>query len=162
MQKKFRKCAGAVVFNKKGLVLLGNRIDTKTDSWQFPQGGFENTESPEEAAKRELFEETSIKSVKTINVLGSPIRYEFSDDIKINFRKKNIYNDGQEIYFVLFFFDGDNDEINVKTKYPEFKKTMWNTLDFALDNIIEFKKDAYKQMATVFGPKIDEYIKNLS
>ena len=39
---------------------------------------------------------------------------------------------------------------------------MWNTLDFALDNIIEFKKDAYKQMATVFGPKIDEYIKNLS
>ena len=161
MHKNFRKCASAVVFNKEGLVLLGDRIDTDVDSWQFPQGGFENNESPEEASKRELFEETSIKSVKIIDVLDFPIRYEFSDDIKINFRKKNIYSDGQDVYFVLFFFDGNNDEINVKTKYPEFKKTMWNTLDFAINNIVDFKKDAYKRMATYFGPKINEYIKNL-
>lgn len=162
MEKVFRKCAGAVVFNKEGLVLLGNRADMKDDCWQFPQGGIEEGESPEEAAKRELFEETSVKSVVTVDMFKYPIRYEFTDDVKVKFSKRGIYNSGQDIYFVLFFFDGDDNEINVKTTHPEFKKTIWNTLDFAMDNIVDFKKDVYKKVCIDFNPKIKEYIKNLS
>ena len=60
MQKKYRPCAGAVVFNKDGNVLLGSRIDTSTDDWQFPQGGINKNETPAQAAKRELFEEMGI------------------------------------------------------------------------------------------------------
>ena len=53
MSKKFRLCAAAVVFNQEGKILLGNRIETTEDAWQFPQGGIEAQETPAEAAKRE-------------------------------------------------------------------------------------------------------------
>ena len=68
MQKKYRPCAGAVVFNKDGNVLLGSRIDTSTDDWQFPQGGINKNETPAQAAKRELFEEMNISSVKLVYI----------------------------------------------------------------------------------------------
>lgn len=162
MSKKFRKCAGAVVFNKSGKVLLGNRADIKEDSWQFPQGGIEQGETPEKAAKRELFEETSITSVETIYVSLEPIRYEFSEEIKKNFRKRGIFNDGQDIYFSLFYFTGNNDEINVLTSEAEFKDYMWGDIDFAVENIITFKKDAYALIAEKFKPMIARYLKELS
>lgn len=162
MQKVFRKCAATVVFNKDGLVLLGSRADFNDDNWQFPQGGIEKNESPEDAAIRELFEETSVKSVNVIDIIKHPVRYEFTESIKKTLRKRKIYNDGQDIYFVLLFFNGDYNEINVNTQNPEFKKTCWESLDFAVNNVVEFKKDAYKQMALTFYPKIKEYIKNIS
>ena len=80
----FRKCAGVVVFNKNGKVFVANRLGMD-DAWQFPQGGVEKNETIEEAAKRELFEETSITSVKLIHTETNPIRYEFPENIKNNF-----------------------------------------------------------------------------
>lgn len=162
MQKKFRPCAGAVVFNKNGQVLLGARIESDSDDWQFPQGGIEKDETPAQAAKRELFEEMNVSSVDLICTFDTPICYEFTDEIKNKFRKKGIYFDGQEIYFSLFFFNGDIDEISVKTKVPEFKKCEWKSMDFALDHIIDFKKHVYIKLAEKFNPLIERYIKNVS
>lgn len=158
MTKHFRPCAGAVVFNREGLVFLGNRIDTKEDAWQFPQGGIEQGESPACAARRELLEETNITSVQLIYVDEEPFRYEFTDDIKEKFRQRQIFNDGQDIYFALFFFDGKSEEINVKTDHPEFRDYQWKTFDFAIENIINFKKDVYKAVAKRFLPKIEQYL----
>ncbi len=158
MNKKYRPCAGIVIFNKDGLLFLGNRIGLK-NSWQFPQGGIEKNETICEAAKRELFEETGIKSVIHIHSEEKPIRYEFSEDIKSNFRKKGIFNDGQDIYFSLFYFNGNDKEINLKSFEQEFDSYKWDTFEFAVNNIIDFKKDVYVKIADKFTPIIEQYLK---
>lgn len=162
MSKQFRLCAAAVVFNSEGKVLLGNRIETIGDAWQFPQGGIEDGETPAEAAERELFEETGVSSVKLVYADEAPVRYEFSENIKANFRKRGIYNDGQDIYFVLFYFTGNNGDINIHTKQPEFKDYKWDSLDFAVKNIIDFKKDAYAYAYKRLLPKIKQYLEHIS
>ena len=160
MFKRYRPCAGAVVFNKDGQVLLGARIEAVNDDWQFPQGGIERNETPAQAAKRELFEEMSVSSVNLIYVDEEPSRYEFPDVVKDKFRKKGIYFDGQDIYFALFFFNGSTDEISAQTSFPEFKKCEWKSMEFAVEHIIDFKKHVYTQLAQKFTPLIEQYIKN--
>lgn len=162
MTGNFRLCAGAVVFNKKGQILLCSRIDTKSDAWQFPQGGIEANEMPLEAAKRELMEETSIVSVIPVCSDTNPKRYFFTDEIREKFRHRGIFNDGQDVYFTLFYFTGEENEINLKTKIPEFRKYIWSDFDFAIKNIVSFKKDVYVEIAQKFVPLIGQYLDNLS
>lgn len=162
MNGNFRPCAGAIVFNNEGKVLLGNRIDVNIASWQFPQGGIELNETPKEAAKRELFEETSITSVQLIDISEKPLRYVFPKEIKDNFLKRGIHSDGQEIYFALFYFEGKEDEICAQTDFPEFKELKWCTIDFALENIVEFKKNVYKTIIKHVKPIIKQYVSKLS
>lgn len=162
MLKKFRPCAGAIVFNDKGQLLLCNRIDTLSDAWQFPQGGIEKNETPLEAAKRELMEETNVTSVIPVYSDTEPRRYFFPKEIKDKFSERGIFNDGQDIYFTLFYFCGKNEEINLETKEPEFRQYMWDSFDFAIKNIISFKKDVYIAVAKKFEPIIGQYLKNLS
>lgn len=162
MTKHFRPCAGAIVFNKKGLVLLGNRIDTRNLAWQFPQGGIEQGETPLSAAQRELFEETSVVSVIPVYTDKEPNTYEFPDNIKQNFEKHGIKSDGQSIYFSLFYFNGKESEINVKTAQPEFKEYAWKEFDFAVKNIIDFKKEVYTNAMQKLNPIITQYLNNLS
>ena len=162
MSHIYRPCASAIVFNSKGLVLLGNRIDTKDDAWQFSQGGIEQGESPAIAAKRELFEEMSVKSVELIYVGTKPFRYEFPDEIKLAFRQRGIFASGQDIYFSLFYFTGNDDEINVQTEEPEFIQFKWDTLDFAVNNVVEFKKQAYSHAAAMISPLIYQHLCHLT
>lgn len=162
MIEKFRPCAGAIVFNKNSQVLLCSRNDTRSDAWQFPQGGIEKDEKPEEAAKRELFEETSIASVVLVCTDEKPQRYEFTSEIKNKFKQRGILCDGQDIYFSLFYFCGEEDEINVKTAQPEFNKYKWSDFDFAVKNVITFKKDVYLTATEKFAPIIRQYLEKLS
>ena len=161
MNRLYRKCAGIVVFNNEGLVFLGNRIRFK-NAWQFPQGGIENNESIEEASRRELYEETGIKTVTLVAVEDTPIRYTFNKVVQSNFRKKGIETNGQDVYFSLFYFNGNEEEINLKTTTPEFNKYKWDSLDFAVKNVVSFKRKTYRSIAKKFKPIIQQYLETIS
>ena len=150
MRKTYRKNVGIVVC-KGGKTLFCARAKEKGFQWQFPQGGIEDGEDFIEAGKRELFEETGIKNVRLIATISEPIRYDFPKEINRSQFK------GQDQYWVLFEFLGDDKEIKFDTDPDciEFKAFKWDKIDIAPDEIVYFKKDVYKKVVEIFKPFIE-------
>jgi putative (di)nucleoside polyphosphate hydrolase len=157
MSTLFRPCAGIVVFNGARQVLMCARADKRSEQWQFPQGGLMKKETPSAAALRELQEETSVVSVKLVKTLETPLRYEFPPSVRHRMEKRGILTHGQEMYWSLGYFFGSNEEINLCTQTPEFKSWCWVEPSEAVEKIIYFKKDVYRQMMSVFIPLIESY-----
>ncbi|MDR1693702.1 MAG: RNA pyrophosphohydrolase [Lactobacillaceae bacterium] len=158
--KKYRKNVAIVVFNKDRKILVCERIGRhRTPAWQFPQGGINENENVEAAAYRELFEETSIVSAKLIKILDEPIIYEYPNDVRKSLKKhnNNIEYFGQEQQWVLLYFYGEDNEINLSTKEPEFKSYKWESAEFAVNNVVDFKKASYIKALNLIKPHILNY-----
>ena len=149
MEEKYKKLplrigVGIVVLNKENKVFVARRIDNSGDYWQMPQGGVDKGEDFLIAAYRELSEETSIKSVKLIKELESSITYELPDHL-LGIIWKGKYK-GQKQKWFLMRFIGDEKEINIKTKNPEFLDWKWINLDQITEVVVDFKLDVYKEL----------------
>lgn len=163
MEKIYRKNALAVLFNAQGKVFMGARKDREDLEWQFPQGGIEPDESPQQAAQRELQEETGIKNAVLVSYIDTPFFYDFPPEVLERFRKIGRTNVGQEQYWSLFFFTGTEDEIDFNT-YPEeieFKAFQWVDIKEAPQLVVNFKKQVYEQGCQIFEPQIAAYVKAL-
>lgn len=156
MSELYRRNAGIVVFNRKRQVLLCKRNDV-ADSWQFPQGGIENGETVTQAALRELKEETSLHNVVLVKSLNVPARYTFPPRILASMQRRGYANVGQDIYWSLVYFDGDDSEINLQTAEPEFSAYQWSDFQTACDLIVDFKKTAYFAARDAFEPIINRF-----
>lgn len=154
MSEWYRRNAGIVVFNPNHKVLVCQRADIK-DSWQFPQGGIEQGETVKQAAARELREETSLTNVKHIISLETPARYTFPPQVIASMQKRGFTNVGQDMFWSLFLFEGDDSEINLQTQEPEFKNFKWVSMQEAYDLCVDFKKPAYRVAVTEFLPYIE-------
>ena len=149
MKKKFSKLplrsgVGIVVLNKDNKVFVAKRIDNPKNFWQMPQGGIDYNEDFLKAAYRELEEETSIKNVKLIKELDSTTTYELPDHL-LGIIWKGKYR-GQKQKWFLMRFTGEDKEINIKTKNPEFLDWKWIDLDLITDVVVDFKLDVYKEI----------------
>ena len=154
--RPYRPCVGLMVFNSLGDVFSGQRLDNPNKAWQLPQGGIDDGENPIQAAFRELEEETSIKSVIFIAEYPKWIKY----DVPLNLAD-NLWNGkfrGQTQKWLLFYFNGKNNEININTINPEFKNWLWMDPFELTSKAIYFKKDVYNQIYKVFLPLIKDYI----
>lgn len=154
----YRRNSGIVVFREDGKVLLCERVEDYPKRWQFPQGGIDQGETPLQAAVRELKEETSVTSVKFICALPEPLRYTFPEVVKAKLAVRGIFDDGQEQYWHLFFFEGEKSEINIQTKVPEFRSYAWVDIEQAPEMVVEFKRHNYETVAQEFHKKIKEYL----
>ena len=149
MKKKFselplRNGVGIVVLNKNNEVFVAKRIDNPENFWQMPQGGVDKGEDFLRAAYRELEEETSIKSVELINELDGTITYELPDRL-LGIIWKGKYRGQMQKWFVMRFTGNDN-EININTKNPEFLEWKWIELDLITEYVVDFKHHVYKDV----------------
>ena len=135
---------GIVLLNNYNQIFVGKRIDNPENFWQMPQGGVEEKENFLVAAKRELEEETSVKSVKLIKELDEWFEYDLPKNLMGKIWKGK-YRGQKQKWFVMKFLGNDN-EINIKTKMPEFLDWKWIELNQLTDIAVDFKFDIYKKI----------------
>ena len=139
-----RTGVGIILLNHENNIFVGKRIDNPKDSWQMPQGGVDQNENFLQAAKRELEEETGIKSVKFIKELDGWFKYDLPKYL-LGKLWKGKYRGQKQKWFVMKFL-GKPDEINVKTKNPEFFDWKWIELSKLPNVAVHFKVDIYKKI----------------
>ena len=139
-----RSGVGAIVLNNQNKVFVGKRKDNPIDKWQMPQGGVDDGEDYLTAMKRELFEETSIKNIEVLKELKGYFEYELPENL-IGIIWKGKYR-GQKQKWFISNFTGKDEEINLKTKKPEFIDWKWISLDELPHVIVDFKKKLYQEL----------------
>ena len=148
MEEKFKNLplrigVGIIVLNKENKVFVAKRIDNPGNFWQMPQGGIDKGEDFLKAAYRELDEETNIKSVKIIKELDDLTTYELPNHL-LGIIWKGKYR-GQKQKWFLMRFIGEEKEININTKNPEFLEWKWVEIDQITELVVDFKLDVYKK-----------------
>ena len=139
-----RTGVGIIVLNTNNKVFVAKRIDNAKNFWQMPQGGVDEGEDFLKAAYRELEEETSIKSVELIKELDGTITYELPERL-LGIIWNGKYK-GQKQKWFLMRFTGEEKEINIKTKIPEFLEWKWVELDQITESVVDFKLHVYTEL----------------
>ena len=139
-----RSGVGIVLLNKKNKIFVAKRIDNPKNYWQMPQGGIDGKEDYLSAALRELEEETSIKSVELLKEIDEFITYELPKDL-LGIIWKGKYKGQKQKWFVMRF-TGQDQEINLKTKKPEFLEWKWVNPDKITDTVVDFKLNVYRKI----------------
>ncbi|MBA3447646.1 MAG: RNA pyrophosphohydrolase [Pseudaminobacter sp.] len=155
----YRPCVGVMVLNAEGLVWVGHRIAetggemaTSDQLWQMPQGGIDPGEEPLETARRELFEETGMESLKLLAEAPDWINYDLPPEL-VGIVWKGKYR-GQTQKWFAFRFHGDESEIRINPPpgghKPEFDRWDWREIDDLTGLIVPFKRKVYDQVIAAF------------
>ena len=155
----YRPNVGVMILNPEGQVWLGRRLsegnsesDGSPQLWQMPQGGIDPGEAPLEAAKRELYEETGMKTVELLGQSKGWINYDLPEHlIGIGLRGKFR---GQTQRWFVFRFLGNDSEITINPPpdghMQEFDAWQWTDIDALPDLIVEFKRVVYEKVVAEF------------
>ena len=135
---------GVVLLNQKNEVFVGKRIDNPKNFWQMPQGGVDKGEDYYDAAIRELKEETSIVSVELIQEVDKKLTYILPDEL-IGIIWKGRFKGQTQKWFIMRFI-GNESEININTKKPEFLEWKWINLEDLTKIAVNFKLNVYKNL----------------
>ena len=155
----YRPCVGVMVLNRAGLVWAGRRIalaDSEmagTDRlWQMPQGGIDKGEEPEPAARRELYEETGMRSVSLLAEAPGWIDYDLPAHL-VGIALKGKYR-GQRQKWFAFRFEGEESEIAIQPPpgghEAEFDAWDWKRMEALPGLIVPFKRKVYDEVVAAF------------
>ena len=135
---------GIIVLNNENKVFVGKRKDNPVDKWQMPQGGINKNEDYLSAMKRELEEETSIRNIKVLKELDKNFEYELPKELLCIIWKGKFR--GQKQRWFIVKFTGEDKEINLNTKHPEFIEWRWINFEELPNVIVDFKKKVYEEL----------------
>jgi putative (di)nucleoside polyphosphate hydrolase len=142
---KYRENVAGILRDSRGKILICERLGVR-DGWQFPQGGVDPGETPEQALVRELREEISVEAAdfRIVHRLG-PYRYLYGEG-----RVKKGHHGKKQMYFLCDFLGREN-RIDVRTKHPEFQAFRWiHPVEFQLNWLPEMKREVYRAVFADF------------
>jgi putative (di)nucleoside polyphosphate hydrolase len=153
----YRPCVGIALFNREGLVFIGRRLALLergefSHPWQMPQGGIDAGETPEQAAIRELYEETNVRSVAPLGAAGDWFSYDLPAVLAEEAWRGRFR--GQAQRWFAFRFDGDDKEIDVARPggghAAEFDAWRWEKLERVPLLVVPFKRAVYERVVAEF------------
>ena len=147
-----RSGVGVIILNNENKVFVGKRKDNPVDKWQMPQGGVDKGEDYISAMKRELYEETGIKNIQILRKINGLYEYELPKKL-IGIIWKGKFRGQRQKWFIVKF-TGEEKEINLNTKNPEFIDWKWIIPNRLPEVIVDFKKEMYLDLLK----EIEEFI----
>ena len=135
---------GVILLNHENKIFVGKRKDNPVDKWQMPQGGVDKNEDFLTAMRRELNEETSIKSIKVLKELDRWFEYELPKEL-LGIIWKGKFRGQRQKWFIVKFI-GNEDEISLNTDHPEFIEWKWIEINKLPEVIVDFKKKMYEDL----------------
>jgi putative (di)nucleoside polyphosphate hydrolase len=149
----YRLNVAMIVLNKENKSLFCKRRNT--DNWQFPQGGVDKDETIESAMFRELNEEVGLneENVDIKAVSQNLIYYDIPKNIRSRVLGGKFKGQAQK-YFLLKLISGEID-LN-KENIPEFDKYTWVPFWYPLNQVVDFKKEAYRNALIEFKNQISK------
>jgi putative (di)nucleoside polyphosphate hydrolase len=148
---RYRRGVGVMLLNGHGKVFVGARIDNTDEAWQMPQGGIDKGEDPWDTALRELEEETGIPPMLVERVAACPERVRY--DLPVELRS-NLWGGkwiGQDQDWFLCRFLGQDSDVDIATKHPEFRAWKWIEPKDLPELIVPFKRPLYEQLLDEFA-----------
>ena len=135
---------GVIVLNNENKVFVAKRKDNAINKWQMPQGGVNEGEDYLSTMKRELFEETSIKNIQVLKEIDGFFEYELPKNL-VGIIWKGKFRGQKQKWFIVRF-TGNESEINLRTRNPEFIEWKWICPDQLPEVIVDFKKNLYLKL----------------
>ncbi len=153
----FRPNVGIILANSMGQVLWARRIGQ--NAWQFPQGGINESESPEEAMYRELKEEIGLspEDVEVIAVTRGWLRYRLPKRMIRHHSHPVCVGQKQKWYLLRMLSDDSAVEID-STDSPEFDGWRWVSYWYPLGQVVAFKRDVYRKAMRELSPKLTRLV----
>lgn len=150
----YRRCVGIMLINHDGLVWIGRRLvvdETHAGSWQMPQGGIDKGESAEDAAFRELWEETGVTrdNAQLVARASRELQYDLPEEL-IGKIWKGKWR-GQRQWWFLMRFTGSDAQVDIETEHQEFGAWKWAEPGELPRLIVPFKRDLYRELLVEFA-----------
>lgn len=152
----FRPNVGIVIANKRrtGQVLWARRIGGH-DAWQFPQGGINDDESPEEAMYRELYEEVGLAR-DDVRILGRTkgwLRYRLPRRMRRHNSAPGFVGQKQKWFMLEMLAEDDCVQMDCGDK-AEFDDWHWVSFWYPMTQVIDFKRDVYRRALCELAPHL--------
>jgi putative (di)nucleoside polyphosphate hydrolase len=147
----YRPNVGVVLFHPDGRVWYGHRAGMDAGSgWQFPQGGVDAGEDLEGAARRELAEETGVRSISVLARTPGWLTYDYPPGM-VGSKVARGWKGQKQVWFA-FRFEGSEREIDLAANHEvEFDDWRWGALAEAPDLIVAFKRQVYRHVIEAFA-----------
>jgi putative (di)nucleoside polyphosphate hydrolase len=148
----YRPCAGVMLLNRDGFVFVGQRLDNSVEAWQMPQGGIDEGEEPEQAAFRELEEETGIPQKLASIIARSKREHLYDLPPELMGKVWGGKYRGQAQHWFLMRFSGEDSDVNIATAHQEFRAWRWAVPADLERLIVPFKRKLYRDVVAEFTP----------
>lgn len=147
----YRPNVGILLSHVDGRVLWAKRIGQ--NAWQFPQGGIQRGEKPEDALYRELQEELGLVpgQVQIVGVTSGWLRYQLPSRYLRRARRRVCIGQKQKWFALRLLVDDAAVKLDASGK-PEFDDWRWVDYWLPLDEVVEFKREVYRQALQELAP----------